>query len=310
MRLYLLSFLVFLIGISALFAQAPYNRFAVDHTHWGVIFKPPVTIPPYEDIFEFNTRGDTTIGAYTYQKVYYQDMRSKNLDWDPPWVRVGSPQLVAFIRDDTAARQVFAIYLDTARLMSLCPQGKEFLLYDFSVEMGDSVIWCGQAATQDTGIVLSTYYDQTGGYQGLPDSLKVISVHDFTNTEVLGPLEGTFIGIDGQNYYQSYYYCKEPDVWNCSFLTSLNKPVSLFDLEIAPNPSRDRLTLTWQSKGFDFPSHIVLQDLHGKPILNTPWTPGREVLDVDVQAYSEGVYALGVYQGPQLLGYRKVVVMR
>ncbi len=316
MRLYLLPLLVFFLSIPSLFAQAPYNPFAVDNTHWGMIYKPPLTIPPYEDIFEFHTRGDTVIGAYTYQKVYYQDMRSKNLDYDPPWVPVDIPHLMALIRDDTIARKVYAIQLDSARWACECPQGKEFLLYDFSLEVGDSVNLCIEGGADTvSGVFYAPLYREPGANI---DSVKYIQFsYDLawdigTISEVWGSERGPFIQklTSVSSPHRGYYFCRTSGAPFCNIPgLAIEKYLSSHVWEMGPNPSRDHIWVRWKGVGLDLPNQVVLYDLQRRPVFNTFWT-GAEPLEVDMRPFTEGVYMIAVYSDDAFWGYQKVVVVR
>lgn len=80
-------------------------------------------------------KGDTLVDTAVYKKLYYQTFDKYIVG--PPEVIIDSslqsPNLYALLREDTISKQVF-IYQDSEQ-----KENVEYLLYDFSLQQGDSI---------------------------------------------------------------------------------------------------------------------------------------------------------------------------
>ena len=115
-----------------------YQPMAVEGTHW-IVGSDWLQTPWLDQKFSFTVRGDTSIQAIDYKKVYRETFEfndATKLFSD----KIIHSSLYALIRDDTLQRKVFAI--TEATLYDNCPKGEEYLLFDFSLEPGDTLNWC------------------------------------------------------------------------------------------------------------------------------------------------------------------------
>lgn len=128
------------------------------NAHW-IIAVSDGSVLPYVDIYEYYTDGDSTVNNLTYLKVYKRQIESANNDFNPPYVVTSASSLAALMRDDTGARKTYAIvYMNN----HLCSQSVENLIYDFSVNIGDSLHICG-LVNPDNDTIKSIYADTMFG---------------------------------------------------------------------------------------------------------------------------------------------------
>ena len=120
---------------------------AVEGAHWIVRLYDNTQPYPVDDLWEYYAEGDTIIDNITYKKIYKRSLVVTQEG--PPFEADGPYELHGFIRDDSIARKVYAIEIDEP--YSECPLNEEFLMYDFSVNVGDSAVFC----------LLPEFYDPT-----------------------------------------------------------------------------------------------------------------------------------------------------
>ena len=118
-----------------------YTPMAVENAQWIItehdIFNPN-PYPPFENIYEYLSNGDTLVNNHVYTKIY-----KRFLDpaiYYPPFVPIGEYVLHGLIRDDIENKKVYAILLHETN--QECPINEEYLLYDFDVSVGDTLYTC------------------------------------------------------------------------------------------------------------------------------------------------------------------------
>jgi hypothetical protein len=128
-----LCFILFTNGL--MYAQKyTYKLLALEGAHWWVELNDdnfPLEPP---DHYQYVVRGDSVLNEITYKKVYYRDLTDQN------------PHLIEYeilsrlVRDDTLNKKVYAIYLDFPQWN--CPENEDILLYDYDLNVGDSMNTC------------------------------------------------------------------------------------------------------------------------------------------------------------------------
>jgi hypothetical protein len=114
-NLILLILITIFINISICKSQSQ-NSFAKDYKTWN-IYEFYKTTKEHRETYQIKLKGDTIINDLKYFLVFH----GTDLTEDVNWIRLG------FIREDTA-QKVFFLYNE-----------QEYLLYDFSVKVGDTL---------------------------------------------------------------------------------------------------------------------------------------------------------------------------
>jgi hypothetical protein len=104
-------------------AYTGYIPFPEDSAQWSQWFNTPST--GFYSL-QYKMIGDTLINGISYNKIY----TSSQLNY---WAN-DTPQIHCFIRQDTALKKVYARYP-----YSSYQDSSEFVLYDFSVHIGDTI---------------------------------------------------------------------------------------------------------------------------------------------------------------------------
>ena len=155
-----------------------YKPLALEGAHWWVGHTDD-NMPPWApwDHYQYVIRGDSVLNNVIYKKVFYRDLMDQN------------PHLIEYevfagivVRDDTLNKKVYAIDFAFPPIGN-CPLNEEFLLYEFDVNVGDTINACLMNWTAHP-IIQSIYYEFIYGQER-----KVI------NTEMWGQL---FEGIGSQ----------------------------------------------------------------------------------------------------------------
>ena len=103
-----------------------YTPFPDSNAVWKIVYKtyPPGPMPSYEFHFDQFIGGDTIINSTLYNKLY-------ELDYDPNCsLNTYGPYYVGCFRNDIPEKRVYFIKKT---------QSEELLLYDFSLNIGDTV---------------------------------------------------------------------------------------------------------------------------------------------------------------------------
>lgn len=130
-------------------------------------------ITPYCDGKRYWADGDTLIEGIFYKKMWAAEIVSTQLPvFQPPYDFSGNIFLAGFMREDTMTKQVFSRRIESG--------GQEYLTYDFSLEIGDSLL---VDYVQDTYVYLDTILEITT-LNGDNSRLFKFSGWPFTITEL------------------------------------------------------------------------------------------------------------------------------
>lgn len=259
-----------------------YNPIAVEGAHWIVSFDNINTVEPVDGIWEYYSSGDTLVDSFNYKKIFKRDLV---ITQNGPLFQAEDPyQLFGLIRDDTVAKKVYAIQI--LENYNTCPLNEEYLLFDFSLNIGDTASLC----------VLPEYYDF------IVQDIHISTVLGFT-TRIFEGMELFYEGM-GSNYglfeemfapfksqtkyiYHTFldYYCRESP---CDLLVStINIPVSQL-FEIYPNPTSQTIFIQCNSL-FKINSVSIFNILGQKEI-----QINKSLNQIDISALENGIYIIEI----------------
>ncbi len=310
---------LFLSYRSNLFAQ-PYFKLLKNGRNWVYTQMasedPPVHITV---AFALSMQGDTLIQGNSYKKIY-QRILKKNAGS----TAIQNPKeilntfLYALMREDTITRKVYLLPIyDT---VSMC-QPTEHLLYDFSLQEGDTLNDC----------VLENLYESWVPTIPVVDSIRPfvfsgLATRAFYTTGVFVNYGDLYYGIGrilegfgyethglinyGRNgWLVDFQYFCEGDSLDCDLLSALNElpriPQSV--ITVSPNPVRDFVIIQIDP---DFRKETKLQvslfNLVGNKVFHINWNSLTE-LEVDVSKLHDGIYFLNVH-GERMSAVKKIVI--
>jgi hypothetical protein len=225
-------------GIEPIIAQS-YMPLSREGARWIVMRSS--TQPSIEELlYEYYILGDTSVDHINYKKVYQRDLVFSY--GPPPYEPDGPYGLAGFIRDDTLKEQVYAIKFQQD-FFSFCPEGEEYLMFDFSYQVGDTVAFCTYSPELYWD---STYYDHTiqhienGFYYGVNSKEYLISDYAYRYYEGIGSefglFETMFIAVKKDTRGVSFVlqdYC--PD-GNCDLVVG-SKDVQKNEIKLTARPN-------------------------------------------------------------------------
>ncbi|MCB0635711.1 MAG: T9SS type A sorting domain-containing protein [Lewinella sp.] len=207
-----------------------------------------------------------------------------------------APILIGGLREDTLARRVYFINLSagdwTYELQVNAPAGEEILLYDFSLEVGETIDFPDQTTTVTSvfntplpdGSVRPTYQfagsdrlwiEGVGGSLGLLDPLR----GDFLESGCV--LRCFFEQGDLLASFTQLSFAVPPLTDACdALLSNLVPPARPAVLELWPNPFGEALTVR-----FDGPAgELRVFNALGQPVGTWPLTTGTQMISLEGQA--------------------------
>ncbi|HZV69468.1 MAG TPA: T9SS type A sorting domain-containing protein [Saprospiraceae bacterium] len=307
----------FLINFSNLFGQS-YFKLLKDGRNWIYTEmvsgeEPPVHITL---AFALSMNGDTLVQGNSYKKIYQRTLKTNagsTAIQNPK--EILNSYLYALMREDTNARKVYMLpYSD---IISMC-QPTEHLLYDFSLQEGDTLNDC----------VLENIY-----LHFMPNKPHVDSIRHLTYSGLETRafyMQGVFdnygdffettgLILEGYGYEQHglinygrngqlvwfQYFC-EGDSLDCELLSAVQEPPEIPQpvISISPNPTSDILIIQIDP-AFRKENELQVSILNaaGDIVLGVNWNTWKE-LEVDVSNFHDGMYFLNV-NGEEMRAVKK-----
>jgi|GEM_PF-3188599 len=209
-RTLLIVFLLIIINLSFIGrAQAQaYRPMAVDSAHWIVKLADGGMSWAVLDLWEYYCLGDTVIEDIAYKKVFRRELEP-TMD-PPPFTPVSSYNLYGFLRDDTLNKKVYA--RSEVTYYNGCQQWEETMLFDFSQQIGDTLMQCNlpyfyedtlSSITNEVVFdiatrVFTTYWSNFSYYEGIGSQFGLFE-------EMFMPIKST----SELEFTQLYYYCPD-----------------------------------------------------------------------------------------------------
>jgi len=275
LRFFLLSISIIL--LQQVYAQE-YNPTAVEGVHWVIRYDDNSTFEPVDGLWEYFASGDTIVNGLTYKKILKRDLViTQN---GPPFEAEEDYQLFGLIRDDTINKKVYAIQL--LENYNFCPVAEEYLLFDFSLNIGDTVNLC----------IHPDFFDFV--IQDISTSTVLgFTTRIFTSWESLYEGMGSNYGLfedmfapfkKNKRYVYStflYYYCREEP---CNLFVSTDYHMESKSVEIYPNPTNSVLNIT--SENENKISRISIYNSLGQKVLEI----NKSVNQIDLSNLKKGIY--------------------
>jgi len=244
----------------------PYQPMALEGAHWTIALWDNNN-PPWAqyDLYQYVIRGDSLYNEILYKKVYYREMN------DSSGIII-SENLGGLMRDDTINRKVYTINFGPLKSYD-CPTNEEFLLYDFSLEEGDTANFC-TIVYPDWYVIYINYYNEYGKVR---KHIKGSYFDDFL-IEGIGSNYGVFEwGMGSKNSIQNsrgweYFlsdYCLGTDQdCDCKFV-GINDEQKNPSFSIYPNPLYRNILYLKSSFPINEEIEVHFYDLVGKEIFRT-----------------------------------------
>ncbi len=313
--------LCFTLVFSSLFSFAQYEPLVVEGAHWSVFAQGlGFDIP-----FDFIMRGDTIVDGKDYKKLYFCQNPAYN----------NSEQLYALVREDSITKRVYNIPLNNPSLSDFdymadsCGVGIEQLVFDYSVDVGDTLDFCWlDGEFMDTAVCVVQNIDyENVEYTGIIKKAFTLKIdaeytrHDGTIDmytvwtkfyEGLGTKLGPILpevsnGLFAKLQFVSYGI--EPDL-TCSdvnsdpVLHSINNVFTSNNIKAFPSPVKDILHI--EADDYIARGSYKLCTIEGQIIRDGQFSGYRT--EVAVNDLPTGIYFIQIFDETQLLAVGKVLV--
>ena len=204
--------------------------------------------------------GDTVISSITYKKIYrrtgYKSACFDTVISYSPFI------LYAALRDDTLNKKVYTILFQNQN-GTPCPTSQEFMLYDFDLQVGDSIKtndWCILSVDEE---IISTNYTTTFSIPNvknfeLGNNLNGLYLYEGIGS-FLGLYEMIWISVSGVQQVL-VDYCRG----SCDLITTIDEKNKLQEqVSVYPNPSINYFVI---KNTMEIPLEYVVYSIDGKQI--------------------------------------------
>lgn len=293
-----------LLFISLSLKAQDYIPLVYDGTHWIIRFDETDTPQPVDGLWEYYTNGDTILGSTNYTKVYY---RSLVITQDgPPFEALEPYHLFGYLREDSIERKVYAIQNES---YTECPENSEFLLYDFSLNVGDTADFCLLLSFMDnivtsidpevrfgfeTNTFSTDYFDQYQYYEGMGSVFGLFE----TMFIPVGPSKKQTLGVSSL-----YYYCRESP---CSLLVNEIELGINSSFSVGPNPTQGELFISIPDAHDDLT--VSLYNIHGLLISQHIIKENINRLSIELRSDHPGILFLNISQKNKVVFRKKILV--
>ena len=270
-----------------------YIPMAIEGAHWIVGVDVNETIEPVDGLWEYYALGDSLINNINYKKIYFRELVVTQDG--PPFLAESPYELYGFLRDDISDRKVYAI-LTNEYGSAFCPLNEEYLLFDFSIQLGDTVDIC----------IVPDFYEfivnEITSYEVLGFNTRVYSSNGFGELfEGMGSNYGLFEDMfepfkksDSKSNYNTYlyFYCRESP---CLVLVGSPEYYSEIKLKVYPNPANNYVVFETENTngvvgntGTKQSHTITITNTYGQQITILQVKDNKTVWDI--RSINSGVY--------------------
>ncbi|MFK7774967.1 MAG: T9SS type A sorting domain-containing protein [Saprospiraceae bacterium] len=241
--------------------------------------------------------GDTIINSLNYKKVYKLELKGEHgcaviempcWDFDYPY-QTEEKKLISFIREDTTEQKVYNLPVS-----SIFCETEEHLIFDFSLDVGDSLNHCIYDFIDANDIYANDW--------GIVDSIKIIQRYGVDRPTLISngiiywqglPIEGKAIisqgfGLDFYGIFHEQLtfisdFC-EGEIDQCELILSASSIEKNNEVKIFPNPSKGVFHISLKEEKIEF---IKVYSLLGE--LKSEF---QNTDNIDISDFPNGVYFL------------------
>jgi hypothetical protein len=259
------------------------------------------------DRWEYYSLGDTMVDNILYKKIYHRFLEPE-YGMLPPYEPVSPYVLFGLMREDTLARQVFGVLLsDTVHFYSACPPGSESLMYDFSLNVGDTLFNSCIVNMYDFISYVVNSISNCNALYGV--TTRCFEIGDGMLYEGIGSNYGLWEAMfdpvkTSSDWYTSLeYYCPDAD---CPYIVGEHEIPIEGKVKTFPNPVRNELTIELSSADLYKPVQIEMLSIQGE-LLDSFW-PMTKTIRLPISGYKPGIYLLRISSEKTQMVYKIVKV--
>lgn len=287
---------LYLFTTNILLAQS-YKPLAVDGVHWIIVFNEDETILPVDQLYEYYCEGDTLLNNVLYKKIFKRDMEVTQSG--PPFTPISEYQIAGFIREDTITKKVYAIDWVTD-FFDLCPNGEEHLLYDFSLNTGDTVNFC--LYPWNDHVIIDIFYSNSYN-----QTVKTFRTNMAFYFEGIGSEFGLFEEMSFNEHASTSleYYCPGTP---CEYIVSSKNLIVPDFFTISPNPATNLVHISFDKKN-QWDKLVVYNNL-GTIIKDYTLPVQTDNFTINCENLTPGFYFCGLVTGSTRSPLNKLIIVR
>lgn len=250
--------------------------------------------------------GDTLIGGLNYIQIY---------------------SLYDSTLTNPNSHYYAAIREENKRVYTRIGSNPETLLYDFNLEVGDT-IWhtfsetffttdsfFQHVLTVDSMLLLDGKYRKRWVFESAttPDDIVIEGIGSISGIGLFNPIKNAW-ATNGDQYQFACFkhndtalYINNPECENCfcSMLTSIDKPKNVFQCKITPNPVSGKIQLCFNNEVNNV--EILIYNTSGQLIYTCNNVSGKTT-SLDMSNFKSGLYLLQVSENQIILFSDKIIV--
>jgi hypothetical protein len=276
-----------------------YNNLVVENSQWQIMQDDEST--PWEDnMYGYVLRGDTVINDLTYKKLFKRSFEA------PQVYLITEQWLCGFLREDVENEKVYVIEWGWGGCDS---SNAEYLLFDFSLDVGDTSGMCIHTeyiglSTLESKVSEFIYEKDRNIYNFGQTSVELIEGIGSFN----GLLESPVINVSGGVSSYLWDYCRGTDE-ECGVLyvgiSELHKNNMIM---VYPNPTKDHVTV---SLSIFNPSklgklHVILFNSIGKEMDRIEVFSDCTAIDLNLIKYPNGLYMIALEMDNKIVCSKKL----
>ena len=301
---HLLTILLLILGLGLKAQTSVYHPFPQINSYWNInkSFYCWIGIPEYiTQSYSVIVSNDTTIGSETYHKLFIPYLRSDSTGCTSNSVTQGIYK--GCIREDISAKKVYYVKPSFST---------EKLLYDFNLQVGDTIFGELEAPTKDTVISIDSI-ETWGSGGGWVKRWLINSCYNIYIIEGVGSTYGLIEPSPGcapDNMERDimcmvctlpttgYYY---PAITDCDMITSVNSIAKDYNVEIFPNPSNNSFQIDFKNHLFQ---ELTISNLLGDIVLKENI---RSLNKLFIKDLDNGIYILTLVDKDGKKTNRKII---
>lgn len=239
------------------------------------------------------------INGYTYKRLYY---RTYEYVWSNV---VTQEEFYGYLREDVSDKKVYSLL---AQSFACQESEEEYLLYDFSRQIGDTSTMCIMSLISWPAVLEEIHQEVLFGKQR---KLYHYDDEQFDLIEGIGHEGGLMEPTDDASPYNHHYlydYCRGTDE-ECGVWTKVDENPGQHAFTIYPNPASNLVRIhVSDTRRHSLERKLVISDVYGRCVreVNSP----AEDIKLDISDLSDGMYLITFREGNRAITSRKLFIAR
>jgi hypothetical protein len=287
-------------GFTTVYSQS--QPLAVENASWLIHSRWMIPFGEGHQFWAYSIQGDTSINGNTYKKVYVYNcgIFPNGLPNPMPTLQASSKTLAGFLRD--ADQKVYAIMKNPYSIN--CPVNTEYLLFDFTYQIGDTIKSCNSGYPQSTLNIIDNIIQNDPPYY-----CKTFYFGGRMLYEGIGSSEGLFEDFDFIDLWVNLENYSTDGLTGLGVITGIKDLKSkAIQFDLYPNPAQNFITI--KVTGFNDFSDLSINifNMQGQLVLQQNLCQSKT--EIDISRLQQGVYLAKIKLNDKVMIQNNFVVMK